>query len=115
MPQHKHDAAAPCGGAGAPRTGDAAAIDVAQVARLACLRLDGAELAAMQRDMADILHFAGALMAVDTSGAEAFSPTSSAGGALRADEAVPTDFAHALLEGAPCTEDGYLRAAKTFE
>lgn len=90
-------------------------MDTAKIARLARLELTGAESRSLPAQLEEIIGFADALAAVDTSG---IAETAYPGGlvnALREDDPVPSLPRGELLRAAPSQSGGCVTVPKTFE
>lgn len=79
---------------------DLSADDVREIARLARLRLDDAQVDALCRELGDILDHMQELSALDTEGVEPMTHAS-VGMRLRADEVAPSLPIERALAGAP--------------
>lgn len=90
-------------------------LDVANVARLAMLRLSGEEQRAMHRELSAIISFADQLSAVETDGVPITAHVVPLKNVLRPDAARMEFGREALLQNAPSQQDGYVRVPPAIE
>jgi aspartyl-tRNA(Asn)/glutamyl-tRNA(Gln) amidotransferase subunit C len=89
--------------------------DVCRVARLARLRQDDAQAAAMLIELNRIFALIGEMQAVDTAGVEPMSHPRDVAQRLRPDEVTETDRRARLLPLAPRSEAGLYLVPKVIE
>ncbi len=90
-------------------------IEVKHIAQLARLELSEDELSRFQRQLSDILDYAGRLQALDTAGIPPTASVLPARSLLRPDEpGIPLTPAE-LLANAPCRKDDQFRVPPVFE
>jgi len=88
---------------------------IAHIAHLARLELAGAELAAMQHQLNDILAMVDRMAAVDTEGVEPMSHPQEVMQRLREDLVTEADARESYQAGAPQVEDGLYLVPKVIE
>jgi aspartyl-tRNA(Asn)/glutamyl-tRNA(Gln) amidotransferase subunit C len=88
---------------------------IAHIAHLARLELAGAELAAMQHQLNEILAMVDRMAAVDTEGVEPMSHPQEVMQRLREDAVTESDARENYQAGAPQVEDGLYLVPKVIE
>ena len=89
--------------------------DIDRVAQMAQLRLTACEKEAMEKDLREMLEFAGTLADIDTRGIEPAAHVLPLENVWRDDVAVPAAGREWLLQGAPSAEDGYILVPRVVE
>lgn len=89
--------------------------DIEKVAVLARIRVDDAQISALESDLGNILNLVDELSAADTENIEPLSHPLDAVQRLRADEVTETNRRDAFQAIAPATEDGLYLVPRVIE
>ncbi|GGE57276.1 glutamyl-tRNA(Gln) amidotransferase subunit C [Streptosporangium jomthongense] len=89
--------------------------DIEKVAVLARIRVDEAQISALESDLGNILNLVDQLSAADTSNVEPLAHPLDAVQRLRADEVTETNQREAFQAIAPATEDGLYLVPRVIE
>jgi len=89
--------------------------EIEDVARLARIRIEDADIARHAAELARILDYVDAMNEVDTSGVEPLAHAIDALAGLRADEVTEVVDRAALQAGAPRVEEGYYLVPRVIE
>ncbi|NWN91311.1 Asp-tRNA(Asn)/Glu-tRNA(Gln) amidotransferase subunit GatC [Marinobacter adhaerens] len=89
--------------------------DIEKVAVLARIRVDDAQISALESDLGNILNLVDELSAADTENIEPLSHPLDAVQRLRADEVTETNRREAFQAIAPATEDGLYLVPRVIE
>ncbi|MBK1873415.1 MULTISPECIES: Asp-tRNA(Asn)/Glu-tRNA(Gln) amidotransferase subunit GatC [unclassified Marinobacter] len=89
--------------------------DIEKVAVLARIRVDEAQISALESDLGNILNLVDELSAADTANIEPLSHPLDAVQRLRADEVTETNQREAFQAIAPATEDGLYLVPRVIE
>ena len=89
--------------------------DIEKVAVLARIRVDEAQISALESDLGNILNLVDELSAADTANTEPLSHPLDAVQRLRADEVTETNQREAFQAIAPATEDGLYLVPRVIE
>lgn len=89
--------------------------DIEKVAVLARIRVDDAQVSALESDLGNILNLVDELSAADTENIEPLSHPLDAVQRLRADEVTETNRREAFQAIAPATEDGLYLVPRVIE
>jgi aspartyl-tRNA(Asn)/glutamyl-tRNA(Gln) amidotransferase subunit C len=89
--------------------------DIEKVAVLARIRVDEAQISALEKDLGNILDLVDQLSAADTDSVEPMAHPLNAVQRLRADEVTETDQRKAFQAIAPATENGLYLVPRVIE
>ena len=89
--------------------------DIEKVAVLARIRVDEAQISALEKDLGNILDLVDQLSAADTDSVEPMAHPLNAVQRLRADEVTETDQREAFQAIAPATENGLYLVPRVIE